>query len=97
MSNCFARLRPPRRGNHGALSVHEGTLGVSGSCDETHLSLTWAEDRGPAVHGTPQLNGFRSKMIIRTMAQQFDGGLTYDWQPSGLVVTLRMRKDRLSD
>lgn len=81
---------------HGALSVHQGTLDVSGSCDETHLSLVWAEDGGPPVEGTPELNGFGSKMIARTLGQQFDGALTYDWQPSGLVVTLRMRKSRLS-
>lgn len=81
---------------HGALSVREGTLDVSGSCDETHLSLVWAEDGGPPVVGTPALDGFGSKMIVRTIGQQFDGALTYDWQPSGLVVTLRMRKSRLS-
>jgi two-component sensor histidine kinase len=81
---------------HGALSAHDGTLDVSGSCDEAHLTLIWAEDGGPVVQGTPTLNGFGSKMIVRTLSQQFGGALTYDWQPSGLVVTLRMRKDRLS-
>ncbi|CAN7644535.1 PAS domain-containing protein [Phenylobacterium sp. LjRoot219] len=81
---------------HGALSVQEGTLDVSGSCDSTHLTLIWAEDGGPAVEGTPEMRGFGSKMISRSMAQQFDGALTYDWQQSGLVVTLRMRKDRLA-
>jgi two-component sensor histidine kinase len=81
---------------HGALSVHEGTLDVSGTSDETHLSLVWAEDGGPRVHREPELNGFGSKMILRTIGQQFDGAITYDWQPSGLVVTLRMRKSRLA-
>ncbi|MFN3511915.1 MAG: sensor histidine kinase [Phenylobacterium sp.] len=81
---------------HGALSVQEGTLDVSGSCDDTHLQLTWAEDGGPKVQGTPEMRGFGSKMISRSMSQHFDGGLSYDWQPSGLVVTLRMRKDRLA-
>ncbi|MEA1013705.1 sensor histidine kinase [Sphingosinicella sp. LY1275] len=82
---------------HGALSVHEGTLDVSGFSDETHLSVVWAEDGGPPVEGIPEMRGFGSKMIARSMSQQFDGALTYDWQPSGLVVTLRMRKDRLAD
>lgn len=82
---------------HGALSVPEGTLDVSGSCDETHLSLVWAEHGGPTVKGTPEMSGFGSKMVARSLSQQFDGGLKYDWQPSGLVVTLRMRKDRLAD
>jgi two-component sensor histidine kinase len=81
---------------HGALSVPDGILDVSGSCDETHLSLVWAEDGGPPVVGMPEMRGFGSKMIASSMSQQFDGALTYDWQPSGLVVTLRMRKDRLA-
>jgi two-component sensor histidine kinase len=81
---------------HGALSVHEGTLDVSGASDDTHLSLIWAEDGGPPVEGTPEMRGFGSKMIARSMSQQFDGALAYDWQSSGLVVTLRMRKDRLA-
>ena len=81
---------------HGALSVPEGTLDVSASCDGTHLSLIWAEDGGPSVKGTPEMSGFGSKMVARSMSQQFDGGLNYDWQLSGLVVTLRMRKDRLA-
>ena len=81
---------------HGALSAQEGTLEISGSSDETHTTLIWAEDGGPVVKGTPQMHGFGSKMIARSMAQQFDGALAYDWQPSGLVVTLRMRKARLS-
>jgi two-component sensor histidine kinase len=81
---------------HGALSVREGTLDVSGTCDETHLLLVWAEDGGPPANGIPEMGGFGSKMIARSMSQQFDGALTYDWQPSGLVVTLRMSKVRLT-
>ena len=81
---------------HGALSVNEGTLDVSGVCDQTHLNLTWAEDGGPPVETAPEMHGFGSKMIARSMAQQFDGGLTYDWQPTGLVVRLKMLQNRLS-
>ena len=82
---------------HGALCANGGTLDVSGTCDETHLSLVWAEDGGPRVEAIPHMRGFGSQMIARSIAQQFDGALNYDWQPSGLVVTLRMRKDRLAD
>lgn len=80
---------------HGALSVDQGTVDVSGSCDDADLTLIWAEDGGPAVEGTPEMRGFGSKMIARSVAQQFDGALDYDWEQSGLVLTLRMRKDRL--
>ena len=81
---------------HGALSAHEGTLEISSASDETHLSLVWAEDGGPPIPAQPELAGFGSQMISRTVAYQLGGDLSYDWQPSGVVVTLRMRKDRLA-
>ena len=81
---------------HGALSISEGKLDVSGTCEAGHLILTWAEDGGPPIEGEPEMHGFGSKLISRSMSRQFDGGLSYDWQASGLVVTLRMRKDRLA-
>lgn len=34
-------------------------------------------------------------MIARTLTQ-VKGAIAYEWQAAGLVVTLRMRKDRLS-
>ncbi len=81
---------------HGALSLNEGTLDISGASDGDHLVLTWAEEGGPPVQGEPKMRGFGSQMIVRSMAQQFAGGLTYDWRPSGLVATLRLRQDRLT-
>jgi hypothetical protein len=33
---------------------------------------------------------------LQSLSRQFDGALSYDWQPNGLVVTMRMRKDRLA-
>lgn len=81
---------------HGALSADEGTLEVSSTTDESDVLITWAETGGPPIHGVPEMHGFGSKMISRSMAQQFKGALSYDWQLTGLVVTLRMRKDRLA-
>jgi two-component sensor histidine kinase len=81
---------------HGALSVQTGVLNLSGSCDDAYLHLVWAEDGGPVVERAPEMHGFGSKMIARSMSGQFAGALTYDWQASGLAVTLRMRKDRLA-
>lgn len=81
---------------HGALSVDAGTLDVSGTNDEHDVILTWAEDGGPPVRAVTEMRGFGSKMILQSISQRFDGALSYDWQPTGLVVTLRMRKDRLA-
>jgi hypothetical protein len=35
-------------------------------------------------------------MIARSLSQQLHGTIEYDWQKTGLVVTLRMRRDRLA-
>ncbi len=80
---------------HGALSAPTGTLDVSGTPEDPDIVLVWAENGGPASAEVPQLQGFGSKMIARALTQ-VKGGISYDWQSAGLVVTLRMRKDRLS-
>lgn len=81
---------------HGSLSVDSGTLDVSSTSDESDIFVVWAESGGPTVQAPPKMTGFGSKMISRSLSQQFNGALSYDWQPSGLVVTLRLRKDRLA-
>ncbi len=80
---------------HGALSSPEGILDVSGRTEGDEVQLVWAETGGPEIVGVPVMQGFGSRMIVRSVATQFGGGLAYDWQPSGLVATLTMRKDRL--
>ncbi len=80
---------------HGALSAATGVLDLTGSADEADMVLVWAENGGPAMTEAPQLQGFGSKMIARTLTQ-VKGAIAYEWQAAGLVVTLRMRKDRLS-
>jgi len=81
---------------HGALSVESGVLDISSSADDRDVFVVWAETGGPQVEGAPVMGGFGSKMIARSLSHDLDGALTYDWQASGLVVTLRMRRDRLA-
>lgn len=80
---------------HGALSAAEGTLDVSGRTEDDDVHLIWSESGGPEVCGAPEMGGFGSRMILRSVSSQFGGSLVYDWQPSGLVATLTMRKDRM--
>lgn len=82
---------------YGALSCASGLLDISSRTDEDHLCLIWAETGGPSVTEKPDLQGFGSRLIARSVAGQLDGDLVYDWQESGLVVTVRMRQDRLAD
>jgi two-component sensor histidine kinase len=80
---------------HGALSSDTGTLDLSGRTEEDEVHLIWSETGGPEVHHVPEMAGFGSRMILRSVASQLGGSLTYDWQESGLVATLVMRKDRM--
>jgi two-component sensor histidine kinase len=81
---------------HGALSVEAGALDVSSRSDGSNIFVVWAETGGPQIDQPPELAGFGSKMLARTVSDQLGGSITYDWQPAGLVATLRLGKDRLS-
>lgn len=82
---------------YGALSVEAGKLDISSTVDERDVCLVWAETGGPPVEHPPELRGFGSKLLSRSVSQQLQGDLSYDWQTTGLVLTLRMRKERLAD
>ena len=81
---------------YGILSCASGSLDITSLIDGDDLCLIWAESGGPAITDEPVLKGFGSKLIARSVSGQLGGTLAYDWQTSGLVVTLRMRQDRLA-
>ena len=81
---------------HGALSAEAGMLDVSNRTDDDNVYLIWAETGGPEIDEAPQSGGFGSKLLARTLADQLQGEIAYDWQPEGLVATLRLDKDRLA-
>jgi len=81
---------------HGALSSEAGTLDISSSSGEADVSIVWAETGGPQVCAAPVMGGFGSKLIARSISDQFGGEISYDWQPAGLVATLRLRKEKLA-
>jgi two-component sensor histidine kinase len=81
---------------HGALSAEAGTLAISSNTEDLDVIVVWAETGGPAIANVPEMKGFGSGMILRTLSRQLGGAISYDWQPSGLVVTLRMRRDKLA-
>ena len=82
---------------YGSLSCADGALDISSRAEGDQIHLVWAETGGPAITGHPELTGFGSKLIARTVASQLGGQLTYDWQETGLVVTIEMRPDRLAE
>ena len=82
---------------YGALSNSAGFLDISSRAEGGRLYLTWAETGGPPIIGHPELTGFGSRLIARTVTSQLRGELTYDWQETGLVVTIAMLEARLAE
>jgi two-component sensor histidine kinase len=80
---------------YGAFSSEAGTIDISCLSEDPDVVLIWAERGGPPVVEPPN-GGFGSKLIIRSMSAQLGGSIGYDWSPGGVIVTLRMRKDRLT-
>jgi two-component sensor histidine kinase len=81
---------------YGALSVPEGTLDLTSAADGDDVVLTWIERGGPPVEAPNDNEGFGSKLIRRSVAGQLGGSIAYDWSPGGLIITLKMRRNRLS-
>jgi two-component sensor histidine kinase len=81
---------------YGALSCAEGFLDVSSRTDREDIYLTWAETGGPRIIESPELHGFGSRLIARSVASQLHGQLLYDWQESGLVLTVKLAAHRLA-
>ena len=81
---------------YGALSCATGFLDISSRTEGDHIYLIWAETGGPPIVGHPELTGFGSRLISRTVSSQLRGELSYDWQESGLVVTIGVPEERLA-
>ena len=82
---------------HGSLSSAAGFLDVSSSIAGDEINLVWAETGGPAISGEPILTGFGSRLIARSVSTQLGGEIIYDWQETGLVVTIHMSQARMAN
>jgi len=84
---------------YGALSLSSGTLDVSCNAheDEDEVVVKWTERGGPPVVAPTKLEGFGSQLVHRSMAAQLGGAISFDWSDEGVVVILRMSKDRLAN
>jgi two-component sensor histidine kinase len=82
---------------YGALSIASGTLDVSCNANDDEVVVMWTERGGPPIVAPATLDGFGSKLVHRSMAAQLGGAIAFDWSEEGVVVTLRMSKDRLAN
>lgn len=80
---------------YGSLSRASGTLELSGTVVDGEVTIVWTEQGGPPVAVARGQAGFGSKLVNRSIVTQFGGSIAFEWPPEGLIVTLRMSKDRL--
>jgi two-component sensor histidine kinase len=81
---------------YGALSSTSGTLDVSCALPDSEIAIVWTERGGPPVSIPEGAGGFGSKLITRSMTTQLGGSIDRQWLPEGVVVTIRIDKDRLA-
>jgi two-component sensor histidine kinase len=81
---------------YGALSVNAGLLDVSCTAADKEVTIVWTERGGPAVVAPSSPGGFGADLIKRTVAGKFRGSIHHDWSALGLIVTLRLDKERLA-
>ncbi len=78
---------------YGALSVEAGQVQVTWVSDDPvtprFIDITWRETGGPTV-AEPARRGFGSRFIERGVAREFDGVVTLDFLPTGVVCRLRI-------
>lgn len=81
---------------YGALSLPTGTLDVSGTMAGDDIDIIWTEQGGPEVAPPDESIGYGSKLLQRTVSGPLGGSIDHDWTRSGVLVTLRIKGDRLS-
>jgi two-component sensor histidine kinase len=81
---------------YGALSSPNGTLDISCALPNAEIAIVWTERGGPPVTEPAGVGGFGSKLVTRSMSAQLGGSIERQWLPDGVIVTIRINKDRLA-
>ena len=82
---------------YGALSSEAGLIDVSCSARDEAVTLIWTERGGPAVLPPASSSGYGSRLVERSISGALRGSISYDWSKEGLIVTLKIDPERLSN
>jgi len=75
---------------YGGLSVPQGRIAVAWRRDGNgDLLLRWGETGGPAV-SPPSRKGTGTNVIERSIGQQLNGSVRFDWQRTGLICEIHV-------
>lgn len=80
---------------YGALSAPQGCVEITWSESNDVFAFKWAEHGCPALTKAPANHGFGTLLSNHIVRGQFSGNLSYNWNPSGLVVDLSFPAERL--
>ena len=100
-ANCTASLAlvlhefTTNAAKYGALSAPAGRIAIETRQTADRMELVWTERGGPRVTGRPARQGFGSVLASRTVEGQLNGSLVVDWRPEGIVIVVRLPKDRM--
>ena len=79
---------------YGALSTPDGTVAVTSSEEGDQFVLVWKERGGPPVRKEGG-EGFGTLLGKATVRGQLGGEISWDWNPDGVTIRLRVARDRL--
>lgn len=82
---------------YGALSDEKGTLDLSCVVQDDAVVLVWTERGGPVVVPPSDIKGYGSDLINRSVRGQLGGSIEHNWCQEGVIVTLRLARQRLSN
>lgn len=71
---------------YGALSTEDGCVTLDTAMRDDRFILTWTEQGGPPVSGSPARAGFGSSLATLSVEGQLGGRLEREWRPQGLKV-----------
>ena len=80
---------------YGALSSPKGDIQIEWRLENGDLVIVWTERNGPPVV-PPSRTGLGTQVIARTIGQQLDGTVRYDWRPEGLVCDIVIPAQQLA-
>lgn len=81
---------------YGALSSATGTLDVSCAPPDKDLIIVWTERGGPPVSTPERVGGFGSTLVTRSLETQLGGSIDRQWLEEGVVVTVKINRDKLA-
>ena len=81
---------------YGALSSATGTLDVSCAPPDKDLIIVWTERGGPPVSAPERVGGFGSTLVTRSLETQLGGSIDRQWLEEGVVVTVKINRDKLA-